>query len=60
MKKQKGSALSWSEEQNILRERFKPLNQKFGNKKKKEKIDDDELEHKRLASSTLSDESANN
>jgi hypothetical protein len=40
-----------------LKERFKPLNQKFGNKKKKEKVDDDDQEHKRLASSTLSDES---
>jgi hypothetical protein len=54
----KGSSLSWSEEQNILRERFKPLSQKFGNKKKKEKVEDDDLEHRRLASSTLSDESA--
>jgi hypothetical protein len=42
-----------------LKERFKPLNQKFGNKKKKEKVDEDEIEFKRLASSTLSDESGN-
>lgn len=43
-------------------ERFKPLNNKFGKKKKKEKCNEDEIqeqepEYKGLRNSTLSDDS---
>ena len=50
-----------NEEEQKIRDRFKPLNQKFGKSKKtKEKVDDDEdMEKKRLRSSTLSDDSCN-
>ena len=42
---------------NDLRERFKPLNNKFGKKKPKQKIGgDEEAEFKQLRSSSLSDE----
>lgn len=50
-----------NEEEQKIRDRFKPLNQKFGKSKKtKEKVEDDEdLEKKGLRDSTLSDDSCN-
>ena len=55
-----------NEEEQKIRDRFKPLNQKFGKaRKNKEKVEDDEdMEKKRhefqpLRSSTLSDDSCN-
>jgi hypothetical protein len=44
-------------EQEFLRDRFKPLNKKFGGKNKKEKVDEDEdTENKHIRLSMHSDE----
>lgn len=57
--KLKGALSTLTEEQHALRERFKPLHDKFS-KKKKMKLDDDvndsEARHLRGRDSTLSDE----
>ena len=55
-RKHQGGPKSKIEEQH-LRERYKPLKQKFANKKK-EKVDDDDIEKKGLKYSTLSDDSS--
>ena len=46
-KKKKTPGFNWQEEEQKLRERFKPLNSKFSKKKPKEKVDSDEIRYLR-------------